>query len=321
MNKTKAFMIVTIFLVLSAIFVNVGCQRTTTYTVTFDSNGGTKVKTQEVIENEKVEEPKEPTKEGYTFKGWYLNSKKYDFDKKVTKDLKLKAKWIKIAEEEPLSNETTNTNYNYDYNYNYYLPVTDTNTNVEEPKPEEVVKKDAEAKLEIPSTSAVHVAQEFTITLTANDYEGTSVYAALFVSSEENDEPNFVIEYFDGQAWKELTTELDEAFPLTDAEALFRVTFDEAGTYDFDFALIDAETIADEIPTILAETEATTVVEMKEAEIEFELPEVFYVGEATEFKVSTIANSYAGEMVVGTGGIANEDVLDLLEYLEQKHIW
>ena len=119
MNKTKAFMIVTIFLVLSAIFVNVGCQRTTTYTVTFDSNGGTKVKTQEVIENEKVEEPKEPTKEGYTFKGWYLNSKKYDFDKKVTKDLKLKAKWIKIAEEEPLSNETTNTNYNYDYNYNY----------------------------------------------------------------------------------------------------------------------------------------------------------------------------------------------------------
>ena len=240
-------------------------------------------------------------------------SKKYDFDKKVTKNLKLKAKWIKLAEEEELSNETVNPVYN-----NYYLPVTNTNTNVEVSKPvvEEIVKKDAEVELELPSTSAVGVATEFTLSLTANDYAETPVYGILFIESENEEEPEFLVEYFDGEKWHELTTELDEPFPLEDAEGSFRITFQEEGAYDFHFALIDAETITEEIPTILAETEASTTVEMKEAEIEFELPEVFYVGEATEFKVSTIANSYAGTMVVGTGGIANEDVLEKLEYLE-----
>lgn len=60
-------------------------------TVTFD-NEGTKT-TATVVKGEKVAEPTTPTKEGYTFVGWYNGKEKYDFTKPVTKDLTLTAEW------------------------------------------------------------------------------------------------------------------------------------------------------------------------------------------------------------------------------------
>lgn len=65
------------------------------YEVTFDSDGGSKVDKQRVVENEKAIEPKVPTKEEYKFLGWYLNNKLYDFKSKVTGNITLKAKWEK----------------------------------------------------------------------------------------------------------------------------------------------------------------------------------------------------------------------------------
>ena len=43
------------------------------FNITFDSNGGSNVIGQEVIKGEKITEPTTPTKEGYTFEGWYYN--------------------------------------------------------------------------------------------------------------------------------------------------------------------------------------------------------------------------------------------------------
>ena len=60
-------------------------------TVTFD-NEGTKT-TATVVKGEKVAEPTAPTKDGYTFVGWYNGKEKYDFTKPVTKDLTLTAEW------------------------------------------------------------------------------------------------------------------------------------------------------------------------------------------------------------------------------------
>ena len=60
-------------------------------TVTFD-NEGTKT-TATVVKGEKVAEPTAPTKEGYTFVGWYNGAEKYDFTKPVTDNLTLTAKW------------------------------------------------------------------------------------------------------------------------------------------------------------------------------------------------------------------------------------
>lgn len=68
------------------------------YTVTFDSDGGTKVSSQTVVENKKVSKPKDPTKSKYKFLGWYLDGKLYSFDTKVTKNITLKAKWEYMPE-------------------------------------------------------------------------------------------------------------------------------------------------------------------------------------------------------------------------------
>ena len=67
-----------------------------TYDITFNTNGGSSINTQEVIKFAKVVKPSNPTKSGYTFGGWYTNSSlttAYDFDTKVTGNKTLYAKW------------------------------------------------------------------------------------------------------------------------------------------------------------------------------------------------------------------------------------
>ena len=66
-----------------------------TYEVTFDSNGGTAVTSQKIKKNETVIKPSDPTKEGYSFLGWMLNDKLYDFTSKVDKNITLTANWKK----------------------------------------------------------------------------------------------------------------------------------------------------------------------------------------------------------------------------------
>ena len=63
------------------------------YTVKFDSNGGSAVDSQDVQYNGKASEPTDPTKNNYTFGGWYLNGEEYDFSAPVTKDITLVAHW------------------------------------------------------------------------------------------------------------------------------------------------------------------------------------------------------------------------------------
>jgi len=69
---------------------------TPSYTVTFNSNGGSAVTSQSVTYNNKVTKPADPTKEGFTFAGWYTDSaltNAYDFSKNVTGGFTLYAKW------------------------------------------------------------------------------------------------------------------------------------------------------------------------------------------------------------------------------------
>jgi uncharacterized repeat protein (TIGR02543 family) len=67
---------------------------TTTYTVTFDSDGGTDIDAVTVDENATVAAPADPTREGDTFNGWYtVDGELYDFTTPVTADITLTAKW------------------------------------------------------------------------------------------------------------------------------------------------------------------------------------------------------------------------------------
>ena len=62
------------------------------YTVTFQSEGGSEVASQ-IRANTPAARPADPTKEGYTFIGWYNGESEWDFETPVTTDLTLTAKW------------------------------------------------------------------------------------------------------------------------------------------------------------------------------------------------------------------------------------
>ena len=62
------------------------------YTVTFQSEGGSEVASQ-IRANTPAARPADPTKEGYTFIGWYNGESEWDFETPVTAVLTLTAKW------------------------------------------------------------------------------------------------------------------------------------------------------------------------------------------------------------------------------------
>ncbi|MGE7694313.1 InlB B-repeat-containing protein [Lysinibacillus sp. NPDC094177] len=67
------------------------------YKVSFDSKGGSSVAEQNVKYNETAKLPTPPTKEGYTFVGWYADpsdNTAYDFERIIKSNVTLYAKWV-----------------------------------------------------------------------------------------------------------------------------------------------------------------------------------------------------------------------------------
>ncbi len=66
------------------------------YTVSFDSQGGSAIEDVQSQENSPVKRPKNPTKDGFEFDGWYTeNDEKYQFFSSLVEcDFTLYAKWI-----------------------------------------------------------------------------------------------------------------------------------------------------------------------------------------------------------------------------------
>ncbi|MDT2659532.1 InlB B-repeat-containing protein [Enterococcus hulanensis] len=81
------------------------------YTVTYEVNGGSKVDSETVKKDELFTKPKDPSRTGYTFAGWYTDkdlTKAYDFNTPATGNLVLYAKWEQAVE----------TNYTVTYEVN-----------------------------------------------------------------------------------------------------------------------------------------------------------------------------------------------------------
>ena len=77
-------------------------------TVSFESNGGSKVDSIIANRNDVIAEPSAPAKVGFDFAGWYTDKElnnKYDFAQKVTKSFTLYAKW---SEKQSGDNERKN---------------------------------------------------------------------------------------------------------------------------------------------------------------------------------------------------------------------
>lgn len=72
------------------------------WTVTFDSDGGSAVASQKLEAGSLVNKPKDPSKAGFTFSGWYYTSPEYvtEFnfnDMRVNWDITLTAKWMPVS--------------------------------------------------------------------------------------------------------------------------------------------------------------------------------------------------------------------------------
>lgn len=68
--------------------------------VSFSAGEGSKVDFQTTAANGSITKPADPTREGYTFAGWYTDeacTEEYKFDAAVTADMTLYAKWVKNA--------------------------------------------------------------------------------------------------------------------------------------------------------------------------------------------------------------------------------
>lgn len=66
------------------------------YTVSFDSNGGTDVISQDLNYGDTVAEPESPTREGYQFEGWYADEGltiPWDFETPIENSMELYASW------------------------------------------------------------------------------------------------------------------------------------------------------------------------------------------------------------------------------------
>ena len=83
------------------------------FTVTFDSDGGSAVTAQKVLNSPAIK-PADPTKNGYLFAGWYLGDTQYTFDTKITTDITLKAHWTPTSASTAITAATIqDVNFNY----------------------------------------------------------------------------------------------------------------------------------------------------------------------------------------------------------------
>ena len=93
--------ILTMALVLSCALVACGTdadKQGQQFTITFDTQGGSKIEPIKIKAGATITLPNNPTKEGYIFDGWYLSDalvEEFNITKTITGDITLYAKWVK----------------------------------------------------------------------------------------------------------------------------------------------------------------------------------------------------------------------------------
>lgn len=89
------------------------CVKSQAHRVKFDTQGGSSIDDQTPASGSTVAKPADPTREGYTFAGWFSNAactKAYDFATAVTADMTLYAKWVKYPADNNGGNGNSNGN-------------------------------------------------------------------------------------------------------------------------------------------------------------------------------------------------------------------
>lgn len=149
----------------------------TMYTVSFETNGGTQISSVEVEDGKTVSAPQAPTKEGYTFGGWYQDSgltTPFSFSTTITGDLTLYAKWNEVDQEAPTI--TANSNVVFEYTQGDQAPDFKTFVTITDPVDGNVTVTDA-----MVDTSSVNmsIVGSFNVTYTYTSTSGKSASLVL----------------------------------------------------------------------------------------------------------------------------------------------
>lgn len=89
------------------------CVKSQAHRVKFDTQGGSSIDDQTPASGSTVAKPADPTREGYTFAGWFSDAactKAYDLATAVTADMTLYAKWVKYPADNNGGNGNSNGN-------------------------------------------------------------------------------------------------------------------------------------------------------------------------------------------------------------------
>ena len=124
-HSTRDLMVILVGAILALFIISCSNPTHSSYTVTFDPNGGTLTgggNTVVVATGSPVQEPDAPTRSGYTFDGWYLkgSEEKYDFSLPIIADITLEARWTAASGGTPTPTPTptpppTPTSYTVTY--------------------------------------------------------------------------------------------------------------------------------------------------------------------------------------------------------------
>ena len=202
------------------------------YEVTFMSDDKV-IESITIREDGTIKEPTAPTKEDYTFIGWYEGETKFDFATKITKDISLTAKWEEKKAEDPTT------------------PPASGEDNVEEE--ETLLEVDLPLGTMGWSYNATYDVESKTITLTGNYGQGStgwndganwSAYKSLNVDISEysNDWGKIVIQGMDDAPIKELefnTVSEVISMDLTDVDVSAVKQFSIQGNASGDTIVVD----------------------------------------------------------------------------------
>ena len=113
MKKFLSLAFVLSFIGICSIFAGCNVSDADKIKITFDSNGGSIVQSQSLNKGDKIKEPVDCTRLGYTLDGWYLDDEKWVFiGYSATESMTLTAKWILNTYR---INYELNTNDNYTF--------------------------------------------------------------------------------------------------------------------------------------------------------------------------------------------------------------
>ena len=101
MKNKKTILLVTgitltLIVILSLALLKLSHDKASKYDITFICDTNYLVDNITVSKNDTITKPEDPVKENHRFVGWYYNGELYDFNSKVTSDIKLEARWEKI---------------------------------------------------------------------------------------------------------------------------------------------------------------------------------------------------------------------------------